>query len=247
MIRKKKMFWKQILIFNRPAFISSALLITLCIFLLLFFGDMQKFYKIILGLIIFGAFYFSIVSILFSYFIYDRSDLYKFNWLKPYLKDDGNLFNVYSGYSEGGHILNKIFVQKRMTHFDFFDHSVSVTGSIQKAQSVSEPIKNIPVIFNDWKVQDKATTILFMQSLHELRKKEQKIECLNEAACHLSPGGKLIVTEHLCDIKNFLIYGPGAFHFFGKRHWKGVFKNASLKVSGEFNITPFVKIYILSE
>ena len=240
-----KMFWKQIFSFNKPAFILSASVIIICTAVLCFF-QLVIFLKILLAFIIFGAAYFSFGSLLASYFIYDRSSLYKFSWLRPYLSPQTRLYNLYSGYSESGHLLEQAFPGYSIRHFDFFDPQSAVTASIRTAQRLSKPLDAEMIDYKNWETGHKAGIILFMQSLHELRPLDQKVDCLLKAKENMEPGGRIIVVEHLCDLKNFLIYGPGAFHFFGERHWRKAFQDAGLEVVSSFNITPFIKTFILS-
>lgn len=245
MYKQGKKFWRQIILFNRPAFIAAGIVLIICL-LLLFVFHLPFNIRLLLALVIAGTAWFSIGSVFFSYIIYDGSDLYTFNWLKTYLPQDKILFNIYSGYSEGGHILNDIFKNNSILHFDFFDKTVSVTASIKKAQQLSIPLKNIHSDVNDLGTDKKADAILFMQSLHELRAKELKTVFLRECARHLNPGGRIIIAEHICNLPNFLVYGPGAFHFFGERHWADTIRSAGLSAEITFHITPFVKIFILS-
>lgn len=238
-----KAFWRQILIFNRVSFVAAAMISVACVCGLFFFSD-SGILKVLLLLLLTGTLYFTFGSVFFSYLIYDRSDLYKFSVIKKYIRPHDTLFNLYSGYSEGGHRLNEA-VAANIVNIDFFDKATAVTGSIRIATARSLPLKNIPVSFDHWEDTGNAGMILFMQSLHELRSIDQKTACLKEAKSHLLTAGKIIVAEHLCDWKNFMIYGPGAFHFFGQKHWLTCFSNASLKVAEEIRVTPFIKFFIL--
>jgi hypothetical protein len=246
--QNKKYFFKQIILFNKNAYLGSACLILTLIFLLYFIALPSYLFYLLLAVLI-GTIYFSISSILFSYFIYDRSDLYKFNWLKEFNRTKNNpLINVYSGYTEAGHLLEKIFVGYPVYHFDFFDIKVSVTKSIQKAKALSPKLINKDIKYNKWESDLKADTILFMQSLHELREENQQSDCLREAyACLRSEDSRIVVVEHLCDLKNLLIYSWGALHFFGEKRWKNVFNNSALKIEKEFNLTPFIKVFVLKK
>ena len=48
---------------------------------------------------------------------------------------------------------------------------------------------------------------------HEIRDRAAQRELFGELRRVLRPDGRLIVTEHLRDIANVAVYGPGAFHF----------------------------------
>ena len=238
-------FYQQIFYFNKKAFIAAGVIICLGLIVLLTISLAQIWFWSLL-LFVFGTVYFTGISLLASYYIYDRSDLYRFTWLSPYLPSSARLYNIIAGYAESGSFLEKAFPTNKIKHLDFFEEGITVTSSIITAKNTTAPIESKIISYNNWQEGEKAETILFMQSLHELRSATQKRACLEEAATHLQAGGKIIVAEHLCDWRNFLIYGPGAFHFFGNRHYQKIFETANLRVTNLFTITPFVQVYILS-
>ncbi len=244
-VHKHKPFFLQIFAFNRNMYVLAALVFALAILCLLFF-QLPFYGQLALGLLALGSFYFSAASLFFSWMIYDRSDLYTFQWLQRFLPTSHHrIFNVFSGYTEAGHLLQEKFATHPLTHFDFFDEEVSITSSIQTAKSLSRKLDAKQIRYNDWRGAEMAEIILFMQSLHELRQEAQQIACLKTAAEHCT--GKIIVAEHLRDGWNMLIYATGAFHFFARRRWLRVFADAHLRVAEEFKITPFVRIFVLEK
>ena len=242
----KKYFFQQIILFNKTTYLAS-LLFLLSLLLLLIFVSLPflLFYFLLIALI--GGIYFSFASILFSYFIYDLSDLYHFNWLCQLLTDPkSTIFNVFSGYTEAGHLLQKNLNNHPLQHYDFFNKNTSVTSSIKRAKELSEPINCTEINYNNWQLNNKADYILFMQSLHELREADQQTECLIEASKYLnSPDSRIVIVEHLRDIKNFSIYSMGVFHFHSYHRWISVINASGLAIEKEFTITPFVKVFVL--
>jgi hypothetical protein len=243
--QKQKPFFLQIFAFNRSMYVLAAFVFCAAILVLLFF-QLSFYWRLGLALLALGSFYFSVASLFFSWLIYDRSDLYTFQWLQRFLPNtDSRLYNLYSGYTEAGHLLQEKFSDYTITHFDFFDKEVSVTASIQTAQLLSRKLDAKHIHYANWKGAETADVILFMQSLHELREEEQQVACLKTAAQHCT--GKIIVAEHLRDGRNMLIYATGAFHFFARQHWLRVFAGANLRVEEEFKITPFVRIFVVGK
>jgi hypothetical protein len=244
----RKYFYQQIIIFNRRMYIASGIVIVVFLFLLLFIEWSALMYFFLFSGVFFTL-YFSLASVFFSYLIYDRSELYKYTWLSSYISNkESVIFNVYSGYTEAGHLLENEFNENKIYHLDFYDEKVSITNSIRIAKSISREIDYESIRFDTWKVEKKASLILFMQSLHELREVDQQVACLQEASgCLENEEGKMIVVEHMRDLSNFFIYSIGAFHFFARKRWVKVFDFAGTKVIQEFAITPFVRVFVLQK
>ena len=86
---------------------------------------------------------------------------------------------------------------------------------------------------------------MLLLSAHELRTRDARIALLKELRRALAPGGKIILAEHLRDWKNFLAFGPGFLHFFSRREWRENAAAAGLAVEREFQITPFIGVFVL--
>ena len=241
-------FFQQIFYFNKRTYLAS-LFFTLSLLLLQNYIQPPRPISILVYLGITGTIYFTFSSLFFSYLIYDCSDLYKFNWLKKLIPTKQTIFlNVYSGYTEAGHLLQSALTENTILHLDFYNEQISTTNSIKVAKKLSRSIDNKKIQYNNWQFDSKTDTILFMQSLHELLEMRQQIECLQEAKLLLvNNESKIIIVEHLCDLKNFLIYSIGAFHFFGKKRWQNVINEAGLIIEKEINMTPFIKVFVLKK
>jgi len=57
--------------------------------------------------------------------------------------------------------------------------------------------------------------------------------------------GQILLTEHIRDWKNFLVFGPGFLHFHSRREWQRVAQEAGLSVEREGSVTPFVRWFLL--
>ena len=68
-----------------------------------------------------------------------------------------------------------------------------------------------------------------------------------EAKRVLCRDGTLIVIEQLRDVFNFACFGVAAFHFLSRRTWLRSFAAAKLIVKDEFNITPFMRVFVLQK
>jgi hypothetical protein len=82
---------------------------------------------------------------------------------------------------------------------------------------------------------------------HEIRNDSERIIFFKELSRILTPEGKVIVTEHLRDIPNFLTYNIGFLHFHSKATWYKTFATAGLAVNKEIKTTPFISTFILTK
>jgi SAM-dependent methyltransferase len=82
---------------------------------------------------------------------------------------------------------------------------------------------------------------------HELRSRESRLKFFCELSRVLRPGGRVVLVEHLRDWKNFLVYGPGAFHFFSRRDWLLIGTQAGFSNAHEVGMTPFVRCFVLTK
>jgi len=55
--------------------------------------------------------------------------------------------------------------------------------------------------------------------IHELAARGPREKLFDEARRVLKPGGKLLLFEHIVDLENFVIFGPGIDHWPRRREW----------------------------
>ncbi len=83
-------------------------------------------------------------------------------------------------------------------------------------------------------------TIFVTFAAHEVRDLASQRALFGGLSEALRPGGRLVVTEHLCDLANFAVYGPGVLHFQSLATWLARAAEAGLSVESNTVITPFV-------
>jgi SAM-dependent methyltransferase len=83
-------------------------------------------------------------------------------------------------------------------------------------------------------------SIFLTFAAHELRDLAGQRALFRDLRQALRPGGQLVVTEHLRDLANFAVYGPGATHFQPLATWLSRAAEAGLAIDGHVTITPFV-------
>lgn len=83
-------------------------------------------------------------------------------------------------------------------------------------------------------------TIFVTFAAHEVRDPAGQRALFGGLRDALQPGGQLVVTEHLRNLANFAVYGPGALHFQPLATWHTRATEAGLSLESDTAITPFV-------
>ncbi|WP_017734085.1 class I SAM-dependent methyltransferase [Nafulsella turpanensis] len=235
----------NIIRFNWHFYVGSVVLVLLLYFIAHLSSSTLSFYLISLCWLILLA---SIVSLLVSFCVYDLSKLYRLDWLeKAGIQEEQSMVNIHAGFDETSVLLRKRYPDAQLTVLDFYDPIRHTEISIKRARKVypffPETLKvsttNLPLADNV------ADHIFVFFSAHEIREMEERIMFFNELRRILKPSGKIVVTEHLRDVPNFIAYNIGFFHFYSLASWQKVFRKSYLLVQRELKHTPFVSSFIL--
>lgn len=190
----------------------------------------------------------TIVSLVVSYYVYDYSVLYTFDWLNTQaLPEPERVVNIHAGFDESSPQLQQKFASAELRVLDFYDPAKHTEISIQRARAACLPYPGteqvqpetlpLPTGSTDW--------VIIMLSAHEIRQQAQRIAFLEEARRILHPLGRLVIVEHLRDPANFLAYTIGFLHFYSRATWLKAFQAAGLTLEQEQKITPFISAFIL--
>src|SRR5271166_1416947 len=196
------------------------------------------------------ASFWALSSLLVSHYVYDRSRLYRWNWLAPVVKQNpDNWANIHAGLDQTSEALIRLFPAAQRRILDIYVPSEMSEPSIERARQHSMKVvlteKADPLALP---LQDRECDAVFLIFVaHELRRRETRLRFLREVARSVKPSGCVVLVEHLRDWENFLAYGPGALHFFSRREWLAVARQAGLDVANEFRITPFVACFVLEK
>jgi hypothetical protein len=236
----------NIIRFNRQYYIIAFILVTILVLLeILFFKDL----KLIPSLIIFIAALSTFISLAVSYYIYDHSNLYSFNWLPDLKAENGScIVNINAGFDESSAILKHKYAGCNLIIMDFYDPAKHTEISIERARRAYSVFPGTKTINTNEVPLNAASAdcIFLILSAHEIRNNSEKIHFFKQLQSALRPNGKIIVVEHQRDFFNFIAYNLGFFHFFSKKTWRLVFKSAGLNETDEIKITPFISAFILT-
>ncbi len=182
-----------------------------------------------------------LASIVASYWVYDASRLMKWDWLD--LPKPDRWINLHAGLDESSPQLTDLWGAPEGV-YDFFDSDEMTEKSILRARQMVQ--NEAPATATDYRSLPIAgldlATVIF--AAHELRSPGAKEAFFREIARALSTGGKLVVVEHLRDVPNFIVFGPGFMHFFPAAEWRRVARAAGFERVSEKRLTPFVKAFV---
>jgi SAM-dependent methyltransferase len=196
-----------------------------------------------------GAGYFLFVSLGVAHLIYDRSDVYRFGWLRRALGASAVEQAVFchSGLDEVSEAL-RATLQSAVWHtLDHFDPVRMTEPSIRRARQLYPPAPGtIACPFDRWPVESGSTDVVFgLLAIHEFRTGSERTAWFTEARRCLKPGGRIVLAEHLRDLPNALAFGPGFLHFHSAASWRRCWEAAGFKEIDGFSVTPWIRFFIL--
>lgn len=190
------------------------------------------------------------VSLLVSYYVYDKSGLYHLKWMEKFnIRPEAKVVNINAGFDETSHLIKQKYPRIELQVLDFYDERSHTEVSIRRARKKYKPYPGTKHIKTDgiFLQKDSVDFVFCILSAHEIRNNEERTIFFNQLKNSLSANGKIIVVEHLRDTFNALAYTFGVFHFHGNATWKATFKNAGLTIEDQVKLTPFLTIYTLTK
>ncbi len=243
-IRKPFQGVYNIIRFNRHFYIISFCFVALLLFAANYAGTF-KMYVFLFCLLVVAS---TLVTLLASYYIYDQSGLYKFKWVNELRTGkEEKIVNINAGFDETSVLLKEKFPNAELAVLDFYDPLKHTEISIKRARQAYPPYPGtmqtkttlLPLADNS------ADKIFVIFAAHEIRNNEERVTFFRQLHKILKPHGELIITEHLRDMPNFLVYNIGFLHFYSKPLWKRTFKQAAFSIKKEIKLTPFISTFIL--
>lgn len=190
----------------------------------------------------------NIISLSVSYYVYDLSALYDFNWLEVQ-ETESKIINISAGFDETSGTLRKKFLAAELVVLDFYDPLKHTELSIKRARKVyplfpgTQRVKSVNLQLEE----NSADKIFVILSAHEIRNKQERIKFFKELKRIMKPTGQIFIIEHLRDTANFFAFNIGFFHFYSRSKWCDIFQAAELELQNEIKITPFISTFILEK
>lgn len=198
-----------------------------------------------------GCLYFILVSLGVSHWVYDRSDLFRWEWLGKALPKEApeRIVFCHSGFDESSGMLVERFRAAEFRILDHHDARWMSEPSIMRARRLFPPVEGtLPAPFGEWPVADGwADVVLGILAIHELRETGERSDWFREARRCLRADGSIVIVEHMRDPANFLAFGPGFLHFHSIKAWRKSWEDAGLTLDGDFRISPFLRVFVLKD
>lgn len=206
--------------------------------------------KLICGITMAAAAYFIIGSLGVSHFVYDRSDLYRWEWLGRALRG-ANLRQAifcHCGFDETSADLRERFSGVQWQILDHFDRKQMTEASIRRARAKFPPIQGtLSARHDSWPLPGESADVVFgLLAIHELRSEAERSAWFAESRRCLGRNGRVVLVEHVRDPANFLAFGPGFLHFHSPASWRRCWEGAGFRSVDQFCLTPFVQVFVLT-
>ena len=196
---------------------------------------------LILGAV--AAVFWLALSLAVSHYVYDRSDLYRWQWIRERVASNPrHVVSIHAGLDETSTALQEMYPAAEVTILDVYDPAEMPEPSIARARREARSmLASVKADFRRLPLQSTSTdlvTAIFVA--HELRRAASKEAFFRELARVIKPGGTVLLVEHLRDAWNLFAFGPGAFHFFPRREWLRIAATTGFELSAEISRTVFV-------
>lgn len=189
-----------------------------------------------------------LVSLIVSYWVYDVSRLYHFDWIDGQ-GIEGNIATINAGFDETSALLYNKLNPTQFTVLDFYNPLNHTEISIKRARKAYPPFKGTrQVTTHNLILENDSLDIVFIIfAAHEIRNESERVEFFNELNRILKPTGKIYLVEHLRDLPNFIAYTVGFFHFYSKSSWIKTFNSSRFILQREIKTTPFISTFTLEK
>lgn len=231
--------------FNWPLYVVSSLVVLALLLLAMqssFAGGVRAAFLLSSVLVLLQT----LLSLLASHWVYDRSALRDWRFLVESLNEQDSLciVNVHSGYDETSGALRQLFTKADIATVDLYPALGRREPSIVRARELYPPgAKSICETISDWPLTDSSVDfILIAFAAHEVRDPEQRKLLFQQVRRVLKPTGRIVLVEHVRDFSNFVAFSLGFMHFLPLAEWIRCASESNLKIAKQYRITPLVAV-----
>ncbi len=233
--------------FNAPTYVAAGAVVVVGVAAAIVGGLVGSDAVVVVGAVAaVAAVVLSVGSLSGSYLAYDASDLYSWACLDDVVGADvTHIAHVHTGLDESTNGLRARFPHVDVVVYDASDVAAQPEPSIARARrivplhadTVAVGLGPLPATGID--------LILLPMAAHEVRDDDARARWLRALSSSLSPGGKVVLIEHLRDVENTVAFHVGVLHFLSARTWRRTFANAGLDVVDERAVAPLLRRFVL--
>ncbi|WP_282630807.1 methyltransferase domain-containing protein [Empedobacter sedimenti] len=240
---------KLVILFNYKK-ILLGIVISIILFVLSFLIDsafIKILFNIVGGLILLNI----IASIVASYLLYDKSDLYEVNKLNE-IVDFNNIENtvlIHASFDPLSQQLENNYPKLNLTVCDIYGNRHEHESGVEISKKVFPPNPN-EIKINPTQLpftDNSQDAILAITAIHEVLDHHKRVQFFEEAKRILKKDGVIILSEQFRNTTNFLFFNIGAFHFLSKKQWIKAITEADLKIVANKKVTPFANMLLIKK
>lgn len=178
----------------------------------------------------------SVASLVASWWIYDRSELYRWDWLRQAARAPRRVLVVHAGLDEASAPVRATWPDAEVSALDVHGGLGRTTAPLRLAR------RHQPGAATAGQLAPANDLVVAFLAAHELRSPDDRVQLLRTLHDHLAVGGRLVLVEHVRDVTNALAFGPAIGHFYPVAEWRRVIQRGGLQLVAERRITPFVVV-----
>jgi SAM-dependent methyltransferase len=184
----------------------------------------------------------SLLSLLVSYYVYDRSELVAARWLPALLSQSRNGWATVHAGLDAELDLSSVLADRCLARLDIFEAALMTSSSIARARALTSVHEQTTACSaRHLALEDEScANVIVAFTAHEIRDRAAREAFFDELRRALVPGGRAVIVEHVRDCANFLAFGLGYLHFAPRREWLRLGAHARLSVAAEVRVTPWV-------
>jgi SAM-dependent methyltransferase len=244
---------RRIFLYNWPVFVSTWTVAIVAVGGLVAVGaDRMGLAWRLVAIAAIGGGAWSVVALVVSHVVYDRSVLASGSWVPPLLPAVSPLRWVAIDAGLDAEVaLDRAMPTPCLARLDIYAGENRSPGSVfaqvsspsvararamtpRRHRAIRASAVSLPL------ADGSCDLVAMIFTAHEIQARDARQACFREVARALAPRGRLLLVEHLRDLPNVLAYGPGAWHFLPRREWLSLGDVAGLRVVAERRITPWV-------
>jgi SAM-dependent methyltransferase len=190
------------------------------------------------------ALWFACASLLAFHWIFDRSPLTRWEWIRELGPAPARWVHVNAGLDETHAPIARLFPGSEGREVDIFDPASMTAPTLARARGGREGTGARPgalPVDSGW-----ADAVYVVLAAHEVRDPAAREELFRELRRILAPQGRLVLIEHPRNLAGALAFGPGVLHFLPMAMWSRLAAGNGLRLLEERAMSPFVCVRVLA-